>query len=56
MEFLTEIHTAWLPALLQLIAYMFILFAVSVVGWWASIVVTDLIKSLKTGVRKWTAQ
>ena len=56
MEFLTEIQIAWLPALLQLIAYVFILFALAVTFWWGSIVITDLYKRLKTGVRRWTTQ
>ena len=51
MEFLTEIQIAWLPALLQLIAYVFILFATAIVFWWGSIVISDLIKRLKTGKR-----
>lgn len=55
MEFLFEPQIAWLPALLQLIAYVFILFALSVLMWWGSIVITDLIKRLKTGVNKWIA-
>ena len=55
MEFLTEIQLAWLPALLQLIAYVFILFALAVAFWWGSIVITDLYKRLKTGVNKWIA-
>ena len=49
MDFLTEIQLAWLPALLQLIAYVFILFAGAVLFWWGSIVINDLIKRLKTG-------
>jgi hypothetical protein len=49
MDFLTEIQLAWLPALLQLIAYVFILFATAVGFWWGSIVINDLIKRLKTG-------
>lgn len=52
MEFLTEVQIAWLPALLQLIAYIFILFALAVSFWWGSIVVSDLIKRLRTGARK----
>lgn len=56
MEFLTDVHIAWLPAMLQMMGYMFILFTVAIVGWWGSIVVSDLYKRLKTGVRKWTAQ
>ena len=54
MNFLTETYVAWLPALLQLIAYVFILFATAVTFWWVSIVITDLIKRLKTGVKQWT--
>jgi hypothetical protein len=53
MDFLTNTYVEWLPALLQLIAYVFILFAGAVLFWWVSIVVTDLIKRLKTGVKQW---
>lgn len=52
MEFLFEPQIAWLPALLQLIAHISMLFALAVAFWWGSIVVSDLIKRLKTGVRK----
>lgn len=52
MEFLTETQVAWLPALLQLISYMLILLALSVLIWWGSIVVSDLIKQLRTGAGK----
>jgi hypothetical protein len=51
MGFLTEPQIAWFPALLQTISYVFILFAGAVLVWWMSIVITDLIKRLKTGIK-----
>lgn len=50
-EILTGIHLGGIYALLQMILYVLILFAVAVWSWWLAIVVTDLKKKLrlKTG-------
>lgn len=50
-EILTGIHIGGIYALLQMILYVLILFAVAVWSWWVAIVITDLKKKLrlKTG-------
>jgi len=52
-EILTGIHIGGIFALLQVILYVFILFAAAVLSWWLAIVLSDLKKRFtKTGVRK----
>jgi hypothetical protein len=51
MNFLLEFQANWLLALIQMVARMFILFALAVLVWWLSIVITDLFKRLKTGIK-----
>lgn len=51
MNFLLEFQANWALALIQMVARMFILFALAVLVWWLSIVITDLIKRLKTGIK-----
>lgn len=52
-EILTGIHIGGIFALLQVILYVFILFAAAVLSWWLAIVLSDLKKRLtKTGARK----
>lgn len=52
-EILTGIHIGGIFAMLQVILYVFILFAVAVLSWWLAIVLSDLKKRLtKTGARK----
>ena len=50
-EILTGIHLGGIYALLQMILYVLILFAVAVWSWWLAIVITDIKKKLrlKTG-------
>ena len=55
MKFLTEFQATWWMWWLQMFAYILILTTLAVIGWWLSIVITDLIKRLKTGDNKWTA-
>jgi hypothetical protein len=53
LEILTGIHIGGIFALLQVILYVFILFAAAVLSWWLAIVFKDLRKKLtKTGARK----
>lgn len=50
-QILTGVYIEWPMALLQMILYVLILFAVAVWSWWVAIVITDLKKKLrlKTG-------
>ena len=50
-QILTGAYVEWPMALLQMILYVLILFAVAVWSWWLAIVITDLKKKfrLKTG-------